>query len=141
MKKILLILIILASINLYSAPDKGGHWKQMPPTLQGRWVYRLYGIEENPMPIRVQATRLLTAYSDRVEIDSEILYVKDIVVTENGYIQAWITISFKDREDFVIRIRHMKEADAITAFFVNDGKTSSYYHFNCYGKTGRRGGK
>lgn len=141
MKKILLTLIILASINLYSAPDRGGYWKQMPPTLQGEWGYRCYGIGDDPWVYRVGYTKLLQAYPERIEGGAEVLYIKKIVVTYNDYDEAWISITFKNKPGYEFEIRHMKEADALTVFIKQDDVCQAYFFFNCYGKTGRRGGK
>jgi len=139
MKKLtILIVLIISTINIQAAPDTGGTWKQMPPTLQGEWGYRCYGIGEHPWVYRTKYTKLLHAYSNRIEGGAEVLYIKKIVVTYNDYDEAWIRITFKNRPGFVMKIRHMKEADALTVFVEKNMSTSAYYFFDVYGADGWR---
>jgi len=141
MKKLILTIIVLFSINLQAAPDVGGEWKRMPPTLCGEWGYRLYGVGDSPLVTRVNYTRLLQAYPDRIEGGAEVMYIKKIVVTYNDYDEAWITITFKNRPGYEMEIRHMKEADTLTVFIKKDGIDFMYFHFNVYGEDGWRKSK
>jgi len=137
-KLIILIVLIISTTSLHSAPDVGGTWKHMPPTLRGEWGYRCYGLGESAWVYRTGYTKLLHAYSNRIEGGAEVLYIKKIVVTYNDYDEAWISITFKNKPGFVMKIRHMKEADALTVFIEKDGVASAYYFFDVYGADGWR---
>lgn len=121
MKKLIIIFLLLTQ-TLFAI--------EMPYHLRGYWVYNIFKLNRSDWVTRTSNKILLRAYSDRVEIESEIWYIDKVEVIEDNSIRKYTTITFKNQKEINMLILHMKEANELSVTLLKKNRDyKGLYYF------------
>jgi hypothetical protein len=125
MKKLFIIILVLVSIAVQSAPV-------MPKHLRGTWITRLHCIGGDPWVYRTPPNVLLRAYTDRVEKMGEVLEIEKVVVDQDNELWKYTSFYFKNKPGMRMNIRQMTQTGSKAVIFFQDGEIIMIYYFNVF---------